>query len=214
MAREINILFYLDVLKKHAKTIVFLIFLAAMLSFFKSSSARPMYSSRVSILLVRENDPLEMSVTSTFNFNKGSLYETMGSAVVSMFKSRAMRNDVYSEFKELKKRGAYFRIEALNTMSGILLVEVKTHDPELSSRIANFCASNLDKLNKDLEITFHRPMVKVLDPAIPPEKECPRYIGRKMTVAAIFAFFAANFMAFISEYYSYLKRKKRKEGLE
>ena len=88
-------------------------------------------------------------------------------------------------------------------------MEVKGRDSKLVSDIANFCVKNLDVINTELDITPQRPMAKVLDAAIPPErpdsKDVPKYVG----IALIFGFFLGNIIFFSLEYYKTLIEKEK-----
>ena len=113
-----------------------------------------------------------------------------------------MMEDIHLNFPELKKKKRFnLKLEVYDTTQGTLIVEAKGGEPKLISDIANFCVKNLDVMNAELNITSQRPMVKVLDPAIPAVKRDTRQLVRYTILVIIASFCIGNIIFFGQEYY-------------
>ena len=99
--------------------------------------------------------------------------------MIAILKSRSMSEDVIAKFN-LKKEEQDLEdaVKELNTRMKITVAKEKvvtlsvtTRDPKLSADIANFYIANLEAMNIELQLTQAKPMVRVLDKAIPPKKK-------------------------------------------
>lgn len=202
MEYEIGIFYYFNIFKKNYKMILFLIVLAAFFGFLSGIIKKPSYTSRCSILLTESSGTTTSAFGRFLGLPELSFSSSSANTIISIVKSRRMLDDIYSNFKELSRISNFkLKLEAFDTKQGTLIIEVKGREPKLVSEIANFCIKNLDVINAELNITPQRPMVKVLDPAIPATRPDPRHILKRIAIAAIFAFFIAVLFAFGAEYF-------------
>jgi len=211
MTYDFNILYYIDILKKYRKKIIFLMGIAAFITIISGLFKTPVYTSRCSILLTETpSNPSLTNLSKFMGFPGFSFGNSSANVIISLAKSRRMAEGIYSNFPELRKKPKFnLKLEVYDTTQGTLIVEVKGSEPKLTSDIANFCVKNLDAINAELNITSQRPIVKVLDPAIPATRPDSRQILKYAVLAIIAAFFIGNFIFFGLEYYITLTAGKK-----
>jgi len=116
------------------------------------------------------------------NFLPGgmSLGGTGTKEVLALLESRRMAEDVISKFNLMSyfktrkldkaiKRLSHITSIKVDDQTGVIMIKVRTKDPQMSADIANFYVENLERLNDLLKISVTKPFVKVLDPARPPD---------------------------------------------
>lgn len=211
MSYDFSVLYYIEIFKKYRKKILFFVIIAASIALLSGLFKKPVYTSRCSILLAEAPSAPSLSNLSKFmGFPGFSFGNSSANMIISLAKSRRMMEGIYSNFPELKKNPKFnLKLEVYDTTQGTLIVEVKGSEPKLASDIANFCVKNLDAINAELNITSQRPMVKMLDQAIPASGPDSRQIPKRIAIAAIFTFFTSNFIFFGMEYYESLVNRKK-----
>ncbi|MCG2791301.1 MAG: Wzz/FepE/Etk N-terminal domain-containing protein [Actinomycetia bacterium] len=211
MSYDIDILYYFNIVKKYRKKIFFFMIIAVAIALISGLLKRPVYTSRCTILLQESSPGPSLSNLSKFMGFPGFTFNTSSAnTIISIVKSRRMMEDIYLNFGELKKKSGFdLKIEVYDTTQGTLIIDVKGREPKLVSDIANFCAKNLDAINAELDLTMQRPMVKILDSAIPALGPDSRHIVQRISIAAIFTFLTVNFIFFGIEYYSLLVNRKK-----
>lgn len=120
-----------------------------------------------------------------------------------MLKSRRMFSDILEGLQLYKRPNSRFSIDVV-TIQGGLNISVTGRDPKLTRDIANFCVTNLDKINEELKITSEKPMVKVLDKAAlgtPKDKK----IFKKLFAASLFGAILGLFLAVVDNYFRSFK---------
>lgn len=211
MSYDMNILYYIDIFKKYRKKILFFVIIAASIALLNGLFKRPIYTSRCSILLTETPSSPSLSNLSKFmGFPGFSFGNSSANIIISLVKSRRMMEGIYSNFPALKKGpGFNLQLEVYDTTQGTLIIEVKGSEPRLVADIANFCAKNLDEINAELDITSQRPMVKILDSAVPASGPDSRQIPKRIVVAIIFTFSTVSLVFFGMEYYESLINKRK-----
>lgn len=211
MSYDFSILYYVDIFKKYIKKILFFVIIAASIALLSGLFKKPVYTSRCSILLAEVPSSPSLSNLSKFmGFPGFSFGNSSANLIISLVKSRRMSEGIYSNFPELKKKPNFnLKLEVYDTTQGTLIVEAKGNEPKLVSDIANFCAKNLDAINAELNITSQRPMVKVLDSAIPASGPDSRQIPKRIAIAVIFTFSTVSLIFFGLEYYESLINKRK-----
>lgn len=209
MGYDLNILYYFGIFKKYYKKIAMLVICAVFIAVIISVFRPPTYTARCTILLTEPSSGPSISNLSKFiGFAGFSFDNSSANTIIAIVKSRRMSKDIYLNFPELNKRLNFnLKIEVYDTTTGTVVIEVKGADNKLVADIANFCARNLDAINEDLDITPQRPMVKVLDEAIPLQASDSRHTSKRVIIGAIFAFVVGSFFFFALEYYRTLTRK-------
>lgn len=211
MSYDFSVLYYIDIFKKYRKKILFFVVIAACVALLSGLFKKPVYTSRCSILLTNIPSSPSLSNLSNFmGFPGFSFGGTLANTIISLVKSRRMSEDIYLNFPELKRKPNFnLKLEVYDTTQGTLIIEVKGREPRLASDIANFCAKNLDAINAELNITSQRPMVNVLDQAIPASGPDSRQIPKHIAIAVIFTFCTVSLFFFGTEYYESLINKRK-----
>lgn len=101
---------------------------------------------------------------------------------LAIIKSDRMADDIVKKFNLME----YFKVKDLskarkkvkkilkikiNPMEGTMEIKVRIGDPNLAADIANFCVKNVDRLNEKINLSNVKPILKVIDPAIPPKEK-------------------------------------------
>jgi len=74
-------------------------------------------------------------------------------------------------------------------VEGLIYISFQSRDPVLSANVVNFYINYLDSLNSHLRLTDKKPLVDVLDPAIPPIKKSFPKTKMSMIVSGLFGIF-------------------------
>ena len=126
-----------------------------------------------------------------------------------LIKSRRMAESVAGHFNlaekfKMTQEGAIRKVPSMvnsyDVSRGTLfVVEATTNDPKFSADLANFCAESLNLINAQLDLTTDKPMVKVIDAALPPEGPNSRGTLKKILSAILFSGVSAYFFFFMLE---------------
>lgn len=163
---------YLDVLVKHARTIIAICFGAMILTGAASLLMPKIYESTATLLPQIESK--ETGVGALLAAGGGSAAQSMGIVVpglptsstdvfTAMLKSRVMADDVIKRFNLLSVYEAKNMQDARDKLEGatrvtlnkekVIKITVESKDPQLAADMANFYVSNLDRLNRTLNVT-------------------------------------------------------------
>lgn len=199
MEYDFNILYYINMYKKWWKRIALVVVVSMSITMFFLRFQSTTYVSTVTLLSTggggASSGPL------------GTLLGLSGSSstdvIVPLLNSRRMARDISDHFALDKKPGFRYSIST-GKMEGAFAINVNGTDPVFTMEIANFVVENLDKINKELDVTSSKPMVKVLDPAV---RGAPilREKTRKIFVAGILSFLLLSLYVFFSDYLRKLK---------
>jgi len=192
-----NIYNFWKVIFKNKTIFLLMIFLGVAAGVLKSNFTSPSYTSSA-MLLLPESSAIglsQSSVSSIFTPTSFSSADT----IILIVKSGRMKKDINEKYH------VRFRIEAYQLRNSVI-IEIITKDPAISRDIANFCISNMDKINNELHITENKPMTKVLDR---PEYGKPVSGDPKKGAIAggLFAFMLCFIWFFIVEYTRYYYKR-------
>lgn len=216
----INILYYLRILNKYKRQIGILMVVSAFIVLIGGLLTPKTYTSAVSFLFPSE-EPSISGLGGIGDIFGRSTSNPSKRIIIALVKSRRMSEDITERFfPDMFKAGGRKKAQAIRMVSHMVniyeageavrgIIEVKSSNPQLSADISNFCAANLDAINEKVRITSDRPMVKVIDPAIPPIYPDSRNIKRNVLSAILLAAFGGSFLGFFREYF---KRFYRLEG--
>ena len=204
MKYEIDIFHYLDIYKKESRKIAFLIGLAMIITAIASNLMPVTYRSTAIILSPKEGGQMG-ALGAYLGMSSLAAGNSSDEVVFSMLKSRRMSNDIYKYFDLKNKRKSWWALDTY-AVTGGFAIEVKAHDPDLSEKIVTFAIANLDKINVELQVTSHKPMIKVLDSAV---RGTPigRDTTKKVLVSGLFVFLLYTLVVFFKEYFSKIKQK-------
>ncbi len=203
MDYEFNILYYINIYKKWWKRIVFVMVFSMFFTMCFSWFEPVTYISTVTLLSRGGGGTSEGSLGKFLGL-AGLSADSSTDAIVPLLNSRRMTRDIRDKFDLGKKPGFRYSIST-SKMVGAFAINVTGTDPVLTERIANFVVENLDKINMELDVTPNKPMVKVLDPALPGVKQPGRRGQRKIIVAGLASFLLISLYAFFSDYLRKLK---------
>ena len=221
---EITLLNYWKVFQaKKGFLFAITIFSAGIMAFVASSAPRE-YTASVTTFPPSEGGG-SLSILRGLNFSGitgGGA--TSVTSLAFLVKSRRMAEGIVERFN-LAERLQTNREEAIKKASRMVsgydlakgtlfVVEATTGDPKLSADLANFCVEYLNTINEQLNLTTQKPMLKVIDPALSPERPNSRYIGKKVMSAALFSGIASYFFFFFAEYARALRERERKTVAE
>ena len=223
MQEEIDIIKYIWIIKKGWKLLVSVFICAEVFTLILVLITPPLYDSMVTILppealvekgvlvsgrlpnLIREEFPTGLFGRETASF-----------VITAMLKSNRMAMDVAKEFslqnqyKGKSVEGVAGKLRKTTTISmtkeGVISVTVRTGDPKLSAEIANFYAANLDKINDELKITSQKPIVTILDPAVPSFIPSSPKKMLSLIIAGMFAVFIGVALILFLNYFQELKK--------
>ena len=220
MEREpFNLIFYLRVFKKWKGWILVPASLvASMVLTTGLRSPRP-YTAETTILLSGPGG-LSVGASGLFGIPQLAVGNPNISIIDAMIHSKRMAEDVIDHFKLARgkdTRGKALMIRKVRGMIGTsetktgLVIQATSNDPQLSSDIANFCVSNLDVMNLELNITTEKPIAKVLDPATPPLFPSSRKIIPRVFLAFFVSAAGSTTFVFLREYMKELHRRENTE---
>ncbi|PIV39724.1 MAG: hypothetical protein COS29_01100 [Candidatus Omnitrophica bacterium CG02_land_8_20_14_3_00__42_8] len=145
-----NIFYFWKIFYSHAAIFLLLIVLGASAGILKAKMTPAIYRSSVMLLLSGSFNNFGAQALKSNSFSSSD-------TVILIVKSLRMRDDIVLKFPKTR-----FHIDAYKFRNAIIM-EVNTRNPEFSRDIANFCVSNMNKINNELHITTDNPMVRVLD---------------------------------------------------
>ena len=93
------------------------------------------------------------------------------------------------------------------TKEGIISVSVRAKDPCLAAELTNLYVSNLDKINDELKVTSLKPIVTVLDPAIPSDIPCSPKVKLSLVISGVLSLFVGILGAFFMHYIETMRLK-------
>jgi len=213
-----SILSYFHVLKKYKFKILLLIIVSMVWNGMVGMNAPRSYTSTATALLPITGSG-GMQEAQGFMQALSLAPRTVDQTVRAIINSNRMGEDIIERFDIQKRYGIASKEAAIrmirkkifmySTEPGITLsVDATADDPKLAADIANFCLSNLDVINQELQIFTDRQVVKILDRAIPPSSSQSRGIIRKVAVGVIFSGLVGIGLAFLLEYIGASKKEK------
>ena len=203
MKYEIDIFEYLDIYKREWKKIVCFMILAMAVTMVISMFQPTTYRSTLIALSPRAKGNVGGRLESLLGL--ASLSNSSDEVIFSMLKSRRMRDDINRHFNPDGKRKLNWSIDTY-TVTGGFAVEVKGSDPLLTRDIANWAVENIDEINRELDLSTKKSMVKILDRAVK-GKAVEKNALKKILASGLFVFLICALFVFFREYISHLKRK-------
>ena len=224
MDEEINIIEYFRIIKKKWKIITLIFVIAEAITLLWVLLLPPIYESTATLLppesiTERESEILSrLPSTVKEQLPVGLLRDgTVSQIIIAMLKSRKMAEAVKAEFssKSRYKRklvsSIFKKLRSLTTISmtkeGIISVSVRAEDPYLAAELTNLYVSNLDKLNNELKITSLKPMVTILDPAIPSDAPCSPKVMLSLVISGLLSLFVGILGSFFMHYIETIRLK-------
>lgn len=212
---NINILYYIDIINRHKRRLSLLAAITALVTLIVSISQPRVYVANVTFLLPGSR-MAGSNLANLFGFQEMATGEINSSLIHLTVESRRMAEGVARQFnlKERYNLASFEQAVAMaknmvrpyNIITG-MAIEAKTSDPKLSADIANFCVDYLNVLNAELNLTTTKPMVKVLDIALPPSKPASRHTLHKILASSIFVFVGGTLVAFFHDYLRRLRAR-------
>ncbi|OGF46217.1 MAG: hypothetical protein A2452_13425 [Candidatus Firestonebacteria bacterium RIFOXYC2_FULL_39_67] len=137
----------------------------------------------------------------------GGNYST--NVVLSMLKSRKMGEAIINKFNLKDILYTQSTESALSFLSGAatfvvtkeksINISIESKDPQLSADIANYYVSYLDVMNNELLITTAKPVVRILDRAVPPEHKSKPSLSKNMSIALVVSMVIGFFFVYLKE---------------
>ncbi len=128
-----------------------------------------------------------------------------------LLKTRRMAEGVVDHFDLTQRYGATreavlrkvpLMISGHDVSQGTLfMVQATTEDPDFSAALANFCVDHLNVINEQLGLTAEKPMLKVIDRALPPQGPNPRHTLKKVLSALLASGVGGYFFFFFLDYF-------------
>jgi len=203
MRHEIDIFHYFNIYKKNWKKMVFLVVLAMFITVLIIHFQPLTYRSTV-VALSAEKGGQVGAVGKFLGLSTGG---SSNDIIFSILKSRRMKKDINEYFNLKDKRKFWWGLDAY-IVTGGFAIEVKGPDPLMTEKIANFAVKNVDKINKELDITTEKYIIKVLDPAIK-GVATKSNISKRIISSGLFVFLIYTLFIFFKEYFSYLRGVKK-----
>jgi len=191
---EFPFVHYVKILIANFRIIAIASVAAALLFFGASLLVKPVYKAKA-VLLPPASAASELGKLSLLL--PGGVQKTTPSlAALAILKSRTLMERVVSEFRLdsiYDAKNMEEAVEALDKNSniyyarndGVINIEVYDEDPRRAADIANIFVQEAEKINEKLQIFLEKPMLKVVDKAIPPEKKARPKRGL-ITIAGFF----------------------------
>jgi capsular polysaccharide biosynthesis protein len=98
--------------------------------------------------------------------------------------------------------------------SGLFKVTVEDKNPEMAAIIANTYIEHLDIINEELKITTQKPMLQILDKAIPPLSPSNNKMRLNLIIATVLSSFITMFISFFVEYIINIINENKKTTLK
>lgn len=205
MRYEIDIFHYIDIYKKHLMRMVFLIIIAILVTLMIQSMQPVTYRSTLTAISSRGVSRAASGVGKLLGLSMGVSSDDI---IFSMLKSRRMKTDINRHFEQKLKPKTWWRLDTYE-VSGGFIIEVTGSNPELTRDVANFAAKNVDTINDEIDVSTEKPIIKVLDHAL---KGTPirKDVSKKTVASGFFVFSIYTLFVFFREYFSHLKKTRRK----
>lgn len=225
MDEEVNIIDYFRIIKKWWLVIAIIFFVSVLTTFIISIRMPKLYEATATVLsqeVLTEKGVLLTSKLPYILREEVDLYSGGGppQLIIALLKSGRMAEDAIERFSLEKLYSSSHkseiiekvkkRVTTLISKEGVISLRVESHDPKLSADIANFYIENLDKLNQELEISSLKPLVKVLDRAIPPSSPSKPKIKLNLLISGILSIFIGILLSFFLNYVQEEKSKSLK----
>ncbi|MDI6839358.1 MAG: Wzz/FepE/Etk N-terminal domain-containing protein [bacterium] len=180
MNEEINISDYLRPIKNKWWVTLSIFLVAELTSMLITVRQHKTYESTTTIFppKVVEIDTLSTAILKIKR--KVSIGLSPTQSIIAIFKSKRMASDIVEKFGLLSLYNTQFKSDAVKKLEnstnisvskeGAVSVTVSSIDPKLAAEIANFYVENLDKINNELKLFSVKPVVTVIDPAIPADR--------------------------------------------
>ncbi len=218
---ELTLLDYWNIAWKYRKFISAVTGIVTVLAVIYSLNQPKIYTATV-VVLPPELEDMSKGGSMTNRNIFTSLGDVFGGGfnysniVIAMLKSNRMAEGIIEKF-ELQKIYKTASISgAINTLRGstnisvtkekAIAISVDSKDPKLAAVIANFYVANLDIMNQELELTSAKPVVRLLDKAVPPERRSKPSRSKIVLVAFALSLFGCYSGCVIKENYT-AKRK-------
>jgi capsular polysaccharide biosynthesis protein len=224
MNSEINILYYLRIIKEKWVLLISILIIAETVTVIAGIKTPSTYISTTTIfppeaIFNRENLMTNISLAESPEQLLHSVYDIGASTniIMAMLRSRKMAEDAVRESHFTKLcdgkdfLAAASKLQSSTTISinkeQMISISIKSDNPELSASIANFYVSNLDRMNDELKITSLRPTVTVLDSAIPAGSPSSPQIKLSILTTGVVALFIGILLSFFVSYIQDLRMK-------
>ena len=126
---------------------------------------------------------------------------------IAILKSREIKEKAIDRFRLDTLYGVTSRKKALRKFSrdlrvfydqnaGVIKVEVVSKDPELAARVANFVVDQAEEINERLQVFLRKPMLRVVDKAIPPDRKYRPRRGVNTAAGLVVGFFLGLLLVF------------------
>ena len=208
MNHDFGVVYFINILRNYRINLIIFIILGSLVGFIKSYFTPTIYRAQVLSFLPREKISNYLSHRSfngmVLDLNSGSFSALTALSIIT---SRRMREDINEHFDLINKPDfELIDIIAYNVVP--LLTEVKGTDPKLVKDIANYCVSNVDRINAELNLSPEKPLLKVIDCA---ESGTPISNNKAKGVVsgALFALISGMCIFILRECFDKLYRKKR-----
>ncbi len=210
---------FVKVFRRNKRLILLLTLLGGLLFAVISFLQPPMFKATAVVL-----PPIseELRLTSMTKSRLGGAFETTPAlAALAILKSRRIKEDIVKKFGLVDIYGAKNLDEAVKILEsntsimfldneGTIKVSVYDRDPRRAADIANYYIQSAEKLNEDLQVFVKRPMLKVVDPAVPPFKKAKPHRVLNTIVGLFAGFVLGIVVVFIrnirdEKFYSFTK---------
>lgn len=218
-----NLFYYLRILNKWKRWILLPAILAASFVLVKGFLSPRPYTAEATILLSGEGFTMRGGGTLGNLFPDFSMGNPNTETVSAMIHSRKMAEDIVDHFQLMEKgygknkpllvRKMQGMVRSQVLMKNSIAIRVTAEDPQFSSDVANFCVSNLNTINEELDLTTDKPIVKVLDPAIPPIFPSSRKIIPRASLAFFVWVAGSTVFVFLKEYLQELLRREEEQQM-
>jgi len=216
MNEEINIIDYLRPIKNKWWVTLSIFLVAEVTSILISVRQPKIYESTATIFppKIEEIDTLS---TTTFEIKrKVPMGMSHTQSIIAIFKSKRMTRDIVEKFGLMNLYNTQFKSDAVKKLEnstnisvskeGVISVTVSSIDPKLASEIANSYVGNLDKINNELKLFPIKPVITVLDSAIPADRPSGPKVKLCMLIIGMFSILMGILISFPMDYIE--KRKK------
>jgi len=210
---------YLRVLNKYKFIILILIIASSLVTANKAINSPRVYVANAVVLLPSSGGEGSAISGAAQMLGLQNLAMTSSSEKIirAIINSRRMAEHIVEKFDIQNRYKTSSREAAIQSAKGMVFVDftvqgttldiiARASDPNLAADVANFCVTELDAINQELRISSQVPMVKMLDPAVPPAMPEPRDLKRKVLISAIFSAIIGIFLAFLFEYLGKFKK--------
>ena len=208
MNYDFSIIYFINILRKYRINLIIFIILGSLAGFIKSYLTPTVYRAQVLSFLPEKKISNYLSLNSfngrVLDLNLGSFSAYMALTIIT---SHRMREDIEKHF-DLRNKPDFKLIDIIAYNVLPLTTDVKGTDPELVKDIANYCISNVDRINAELNLSPEKPLLKVIDYA---ESGTPISNNKAKGVVsgALFALISGMCIFILRECFDKLYRKKK-----